>query len=385
VIPPRYRAYREALAAPHRVLTRVEVWRAGIQVEELAQDRTLVGNSPYTIGARRPVFFTGSVRCTLNSRVTRVLTLTVPEYLYPWKTTDLLAPFGNELRAFRGIEYGDGSRDEFPVFRGPIVTPKPGDGGRLQITANDRAWLVLKAGFDSPAQSNAGGGLVDEVERLILQALPDATFGTHDTFVDKVPVLAYDDDRGEALDNLTKPAGAIWMARADGSFVVKRTPWTEPSGQTPVLLTDGPGGTLFSGYPDRNAESIFNRITVVSERPDGGPAMWATATDTDPASPTYAGGPFGVRSTRVRVTGAASQAQLYDLARSILARAKARVEAWQYTCVPDGSIELGDLISSSYREHDASQYVAGFNMPLDVDGKQQSDGRDLVDAEVVGQ
>jgi hypothetical protein len=382
VIPPRYRAYREALAAPHKALTRVEVWRSGVLVDELVQDRSVVGNSPYTTAARRPVFLTGSVRCTLNSRVTRVLTLTVPDYLYPWKTTDLLAPFGNELRAFRGIEYGDGSRDEFPVFRGPIVSPKPGSGGQLTVTANDRAYLVGKAKFDQPLQSNAGVALVDEVERLILQAVPDAEFGTHDDFTQVVPVLAYDDDRGQALDNLCKTADALWLAQADGKFVLRRTPWTAGAGQTPVLLTDGPGGTLFSGYPDRDADSILNRITVVSERPDGGVAMYATASDTDPASPTYIGGPFGVRSDRVRVTGAASQAQLFALAKALLQRAKARVEAWQYECVPDGSLELGDLLDSSYRDHTARQYAAGFTMPLAVDGRMQIDGRDLIDTEV---
>lgn len=380
MIPSRFPRYREALARPHRALARVEVWRAGVQVDELVQGD--VGSSPYTESARRPVFLTGSVRCTLNSRVTRVLTLVVPEYMYPWSTTDLLSPFGNELRAYRGIEYGDGSRDEFMVFRGPIVAPKPGSGGRLSITANDRAYLVGKAGFGAPSQSQVGSGLVAEVERLILQAVPDAQFGVHDTFTQQVPDLAYDDDRGQALDNLCKTADALWLAQADGKFVVRQVPWSAPPGQSPIVLTDGPGGTLFSAFPDRNADAIYNRVTVVSERPDGGPAMYATASDTDPTSPTYIGGPFGIRSPGpIRVTGAASQAQLYTLARSLLKRYKARVEAWQYSCVPDGSLELGDVLDSRYRDHVARQYAAGFNVPLDVDGKMEIDGRDLVDSE----
>jgi len=110
--------------------------------------------------------------------------------------------------------------------------------------------------------------------------------------------------------------------------------------------------------------------------------MFATASDTDPSSPTYIFGPFGIRSTRVRVTGAVSQSQLYSLARSLLVRARARTEAWQYNCVPDASLELGDLLSSSYRDHEASQYAAGFTVPLDTDGKMQIDGRDLMDPEV---
>lgn len=385
MIPPRYRAYREALARPHKVLIRMEVWRAGVFLDELVQDRTLVGSSPYTARAQRPVFISGSIRAAMSSRVSRVLTLDVPDFLYPWSATDLLAPYGNELRAFRGIEYGDGSRDEFPVFRGPIVTPKPGQSGRLTVTANDRAYLVAKAGFSVPEQSNAGTTILSEVERLISDVVPDAEFGAHDDLTELVPVLAYDDDRGRAIDNLLATANAYWVAQGDGKYVVKRTPWSSSPNQTALLLTDGVGGTLFSGYPDRSADSVYNRVTVVSERPDGGTAMYATVSDLDPTSPTYIFGPFGVRSAPpVRVTGATSQAQLYALAKSLLTRYRARVEAWQYTCVPDGSLELGDVLASSYREHTATQYVAGFTLPLDTDGKMQIDGRDLADTEGVG-
>lgn len=375
MIPSASPRYRDALARPHRAYVRVEVWRDGIKVEELAQNTT--GSYTYA----QPVFSSGQVRVTYSSRVTRVLTLVVPDFLYPWNETDLLAPYGNELHVWRGIEYGDGSVDEFPVFRGPITKPTPGQG-RVTIEASDRAYWVVACGFSVPTASNAGADLVDEIERLILEAVPDATFGTHDTFTETVPSLAYDADRGAALDNLCKTADAVWYALADGSFVVRRAPWTAAVAQAPIALSDGDGGTLFSAYPNRSVEGVYNRITVTSERGDGSPAMYATAEDSDPTSPIYVGGPFRARSTQVRVTGAVSQDQLYRAARALLRRSRARVTAWQYTMVPDASLELGDLIESSYREHVARQYIAGFVMPLDVDGKMSLDGRDLLDTEV---
>jgi hypothetical protein len=373
VIPSRNPFYRAALARPHEAYTRVEVWRSNIKVDELVwRDNT----QRYTRAT--PVFFGGNIRATLSSRVTRTLSMTVPDFLYPWGTHDLLNPYGNELRAFRGIRYGNDNRDEFPTFVGPIMNVRPPRNGECSVEASDVTVRVAGAGFVAPLPSQAGDLVLDEFERLVLDVNPLAVFGPHSPITDLVPVLGYDSDRGDALDNLAKTANAFWYALADGRYVMRRVPWSVKPSAMPIPMVDGPDGTLLSAFPDRGSSGIFNQVTVVSDRPDGGSPLWATATDNDPDSPTWVGGPFGIRSARpVRVTGADNQGQLLALAKALIARSRTLVDSWQITCVPDASIELGDPLGLSYRSQPALQVVAALTMPLEPTGSMSVDGRGL--------
>lgn len=372
MIGARTSFYRAALARPHKPRIRVEVWRGDVQVEELVP--RVRGAMVYQFPM--PCFFGGNVRATLGSRVTRSLTLAVPDTLYPWDPRDLLNPYGTELRVFRGITYGSGTADEFPVFTGPIGAVKPNRNGEATVEAQDRSFKVAGAGFVAPIPGQTGDLVVDEFERLVLDAYPQATFGAHDDIAAKVPPgLSYDGDRGAALDSLAKTAGAFWYCLADGSFVLRRVPWSTPARSAVLELRDGPGGTLQSAFPVRVSGDLFNRITVTSDRADGSGPMWATASDDDPDSPTYVGGPFGVRSTQVRVTGADNQGQLFALARDIIRRTRSLAESWSITCVADASMELGDPVGVSYRGHLATQLVAGYTMPLEPHAVMSIDGR----------
>lgn len=377
MIPPRNPWYRAALASSHEAYARIEVWRSGVQVDELVWvDR----DDPYTKNV--PVFFDGSVRATLGSRVTRTLSLSVPSWLYPWNDTDLLNPYGQELRVYKGVRYGNNSPDEFPVFKGTVERVRPTRTGVCKLEAADTALRVAGAGFVSPMPSQVGDPVLDEFERLVLDADPLAEFGAHDSITGKVPALSYDDDRGAALDSLAKAASANWYTLASGLYVMRFVPWTVPPSSSPIVMTDGPGGTLLEAFPERSTDGIFNRVTVTSDRPDGGAPLYATASDEDPTSPTWVGGPFGVRSTQVRVTGATNQGQLLYLAKNLVKRARTLTSAWQVTCVPDASIELGDALDLTFQQHSAVQYVAGFTMPLDQSGLMSVDCRDLIGADV---
>ena len=384
MIGPQTQTYRQALGAPHNAYSRVEVWRSGSKQDELVY-RDPASNPTNFQG----VFLGGQVRATLQSRVARTLTLTVPDYMYPYLQGDLLWPFGAHLKAYRGIRYGDGTVDEFPIFNGPIVSVKPQQGGVAQVTANDLANEVIMAGFTGPQASIAGSTILAEFMRLVSGGYPAATFGvSSDLGNATVPVLTYDQDRGAALDALAKVVGAFWYPLADGRFVMRRIPWTAPLAMTPVEMGSGNNpdlpyaGTVLAAYPLRSNAGVVNRLTLSGERADGSAPVFATVEDTDPTSPTYINGPYGVKSVTVQVSSADTPSTLLTAAKVLLARARALVEPWEITCVPDGSIELGDAINLRWRGHFAQQMVASYSIPLDVDGTMTIQGRDLVDAGV---
>jgi hypothetical protein len=383
MIPPQTSAYRQALAAPHNAYSRVEIWKSGIRQEEFNQ-----GDPFNPADWRRPVFFTGSVRATLNSRVSRTFTMNVPEWLYPYEEDDLLDAFGTHLRAYRGIRYGDGSVDEFQIFSGPLKRVKPQQGGIAQVTAADLANEVILAGFLGDSQSDAGGNVVTEFKRLVSGGYPAATFGTSDVFPNAVPALSYNTDRGAAIDALAKASGAFWYALADGRFVIRRIPWTVPLSMQPLRMGSGDEpelglpGTVTSAWPDRGNDEVVNRLIVSVERPDGSQPVYAIVEDTDPASKTWIGGPYGVKAVTVRLTSADNVATALSAAKAAFARAKARTEAWQINCTPDASIELGDALGLYWRGRFKIQIAASFTLPLEANGAMSIDGRDLVDAGV---
>jgi hypothetical protein len=356
VIGPQTSWYRQALGSSHKPYVRVEVWR-GVAL--------LASTAPvYGYEAREFQMIDGSVRCSLNSRVTRSLTITVPEEFYPDEESDFLAPYGNHIHAYRGIEHGDGTVDEFPVFRGPIRSIAPNGDGRATLRAEDLAGEVVAASFPNPQVAQVGTLIVDEFERLVLDAVPDAEFGTHSALADLVPPLNYDYDRGAALDQLAKASSSFWYAQADGRFVLRRVPWTVSS-PTLTTLTSGDGGTLLKAYPQRDASGLFNVVTVTSERADGSVPLSWTARDDDPTSVTYYLGAYGLKARQVKLSTATSSSQVKSAAETFLRASLARTESWQAQCVPDASIELGDTLGLSYRGRDGVvQVVIGIDMPL---------------------
>jgi hypothetical protein len=383
MIPPQTSTYRQAIAGPHNAYSRVELWKSGIKQEEFNQ-----GDPFNAADWNRPVYFTGQIRATLNSRVARTLQMNVPMWLYPYEDDDLLDPFGTHIHAFRGVRYGDGSVDEFPIFVGPILRITVQQGNVAQVQAADLANEVILAGFTGASQSDAGAAVVTEFQRLVSGGYPAATFGPSDSFPNTVPSLSYDTDRGAALDALAKASGAFWYPLADGRFVIRRIPWTVPLSMQPLRMGSGDEpdlaglGTVTSAWPDKSNQGVVNRLVISVERPDGSAPVFAMVQDNDPASKTYVGGPYGVKAATVRVTSADNAATALSAAKAAFARAKARTEPWRINCVPDASIELGDAIGLYYRGRYKLQIVAGFTISLEANGAMAIDGADLVDSGV---
>lgn len=370
--------YRQALAASHNAYARVEVWRSGVPVEELNR----LDLYPDAINLRVPVFLTGSVRCTLQSRVARTASITVPEWMYPFEADDLLNPYGNHLKIFRGVRYGAGDVDEWMIFNGPITTVKPSGNGVAVVNASDLAFEVVGSSFRAPARAAVGTLITAEFERIVKNAYPRATFGAYDAIMEKVPELSYDTDRGSALDGLAKIASSFWFPLANGDFVIRRVPWTVTPKSQPLILAAGNEGTavegtLISAYPTRTRAGLASEVVVSSENTDGGDPMTAVVQDLDPTSPTYAGGAFGVKTKQVKVTQAATQDAAYAAARTILKQSRSLTESLQITCVTDPSMELGQPLEVHWKGRVWTQIAAGFNVPLDPGDTMAIDGRGL--------
>lgn len=363
--------YRQVLAAGHQHFVRIEVW-SGLGVQ-LAVMEPFVGQPEGGL-----VFYGGTLTATLDSRVTRNVSLDVPASLYPTEPTDLLSPFGNELRIYRGVTLGDGSDlYTWQVFRGRIRKPRKTSDGVCQVSCADRAADVVDHKFVSPQNSQPVNSVYQEFRRLILDAVSDASFGVSDEFALAVQPLSWELDRAAALDELATAAGGIWYSLANGDFVLRMNPFATLA--VPVItLSDQTSGTVNAWACERDRDSIYNMVTVTGERLNGAAPVYATASDTNPASPTFVAGGFGVRSLLARKQTPASQGAAQASANALLYAAIAPIEEWELSVIPDAALELGDVITVNADGRTVTQVVSGFQLPLGLEGSMSISTRSLV-------
>lgn len=336
--------YRAALPFPHRRETRVEVYHDGVRVMD---------NLPIV---------DGRVTASLTARVTRQLGLTVDPQYFPVLDTDLLSPTRAVLKVSTGIGYPDGTREIFPVFVGRVRDIARDGRGGVSLTASDLAQDVIDARFEQPRPSNAGVFITAQIQTLITEALDSATFGTNDVPQATTPILVWDEDRGQALDDLAQAVRGRWYALGDGSFVVRAYPY---SVSTPVLaIRDGFGGTLKDASVRKSRSGVYNSVTIRSERMDGSAPIRATARDSSPSSPTFYGPLYGKVAQIVKVQTPLTLADAQALAAATLSASSALSEQWEAECVPDATMEPGDTITITSRGITGTQIIDNWSLPL---------------------
>lgn len=356
--------YRNALATPHTLYARVDVLDGP-------------GMSATVIAADIP-FTSGSVQASLTSRVARTMSMGIDQSWYPRQATDVLAPYGNVLRAYRGIIMGDGSTTyTWPVFAGRIQDVQLDDTGQVRIEASDFAADVVDFGFENPENSSAGVLVPTEVTRLISGAIPAAAFGAFDTYTETVKPLTWEQDRGSALDEMGFSVGSYWYPLADGQFVLRKYPWTVSAAPV-ITLSDGPGGLITAWASARSRQGVFNSVIVSGERLNGDGPAFGIARDITPGSPTEYGGHFGVRTEFLRLQTPGSDGAAQTAAQDVLRRDISLQESWSWNQVPDAAMELGDVVEIHADNRVNIQVVASIAIPLDLSGPMSVTGRSLI-------
>lgn len=362
--PPEY---EPALHGPHRRVSYID-----------ATDINGV-----VLASRVPVI-AGTVRADITNRVSRSATFTLPFEFYPDLHTDPFSPYQAVVHIRSGLALGNGLEILFPVFTGRVYDATLEPDGAVTFRADDLSADVVAARFEQPRSSNPGlyPNQLSEIRRLITEAVPQATFGVSDVPVSVTPFLVWDEDRGQALDDLADSMGGRWYAQGDGSFVVRRIDYAPA---TPVqTLQDGPQGLLSRARITRTRDGSANSIVVVSERLDGTDPVRVVARDIRPGSPTRFGGLFGQVVQVIKVQTPLTQNEATTLARSQLAAAVALTEQWDSEVVPDHRLEPGDTVRLGYRGKRTDQVIDAITYPLGVNGTMSLSTRGEVQIPILG-
>jgi hypothetical protein len=353
--------YREALTTSHESYTLIEVLNG--------QQQVLESGLP---------FISGTVNATLTSRISRTCDVTFPEDLYPFTPDGVLAPYGNMIRATRGIQFADGSRKAWTVFVGRIQDATINGNGTCSVAASDFAADVLESRFLVPENSVSASTVTDEMRRLIDDGFPQAQFAYAEAFDIPVRPRTWQLDRGQALDELGTSGGAFWYPLADGRFVIRRYPWTVASAPVVTYSDDDTLGSIAVATANRSRSSVFNSLTVTGERLNGDAPVYALAQDTNPASVTYINGNFGRRHQLLRLQTPGSDGSAQGAAYDNLQRMISPVDTWNWTMSVDAALELGDTVQLDvYGRTGIIQVVAAMRIPLGL-GDMQVAGRSQI-------
>ena len=363
---PHSALYAQAYPFPHKRAVRVTV-------------TDIDGNLRATLSSRdNHEIIAGSVQADLTGRVTRSASLRLSDDWYPRTASDPLSPEEAVVMIEAGIQYGDGSVEIFPVFKGRVWDVARQEDGAVDFRCEDLAQDVIDFRFEQPRVSQRPG-ILQEIRELILEALPQAVFGT-DTVPDGVtPRLTWDEDRGQALDDLANALGGRWYALGDGSFVVR--PFDYAPEPVVRAYLDGAGGTLSAATITRTRSGVANSVIIVSERADGTDPVRVPVRDTASGSPTRFGGLFGRVSQIIKVQTPLTTAQAQVYGRTQLRASTALTEQWSATIVPDYTLEPGDTVTLRYRGIQVDQIIDQVSYPMLVGDAMQITGRSVVPAE----
>ncbi|MDP5310371.1 DUF5047 domain-containing protein [Streptomyces poriferorum] len=323
-----------------------------------------------TDGNAVPIEHTGgSVSVDRGQAIRRTCTVTSADVsLIPTTPTDQLATYGARLLIRRGVEFGDGSTELVPlgVFRLDSVDGDPADGP-VTLTGKSLECIVADDKFTAPYQVT--GTVAGAITALITRSIPDAQI------ISNIPSTVIgartwdaDGDPWAACQEIAAAAGAEVYTNADGAFAIEVLP--DALAATPVWAVEATeGGVYVKGSRAMSSDGVYNGVLAKGEGTGAGAPVQYLATDNDPGSPTYWGGPFGHRSTTYSSSTLTTSAACESAATQQLRAARAPNSKGDLSSLPNPALEPGDVIRVTHPDERRELHqIASFTVPLDEGG-----------------
>jgi hypothetical protein len=321
----------------------------------------------------------GSIDGDSDADVRHTLTVTVADpdgRLVPRAATDPLAVFGQELKvsmSVLGLGYADATPTGLGWFRIQVARPKERwmrsagvwrhGGATIELECLDRMQILADYRFIVAEQPPAGATVVSEIRRLVEDLVP---IGEIDGALTDAPVPAgtvYQDDRVSALQALARSIGGNLIVDSEGSLrLVRPTQY----GAIPVWTFQvGEGGDIVDYATELTRDGVINAVVATGDADTDHAPVQGIAYDTDPASPTRWGGPFGrvplgYSSPLLTTPGQAGQAAATRLANY----RRGREREIPITCPPNYLLELDDPVAVVLPDRTMQGRIVRLSLPL---------------------
>lgn len=352
--------FQSALQTGHKVATRLEVLTNGTAVHTI------------TSGVD------GTVTLDINAAVRGRFDLTVIDDgtlgLVPNDRSSLLAPYGNEIKISRGIEFPDGTSElvSLGVFRIDRVDVEDNgnSGMTIKVSGQDRAVRIADARFEDPYQVAAGTNVNTAIQNVVSAVFPAATFALAASSATTPLVTAKEqDDRWKFAQDLAASIGCVLFFDGDGvcrSQPVSQLGQTAPAAQ----LVEGEGGLLLSAAASWVRQGAYNAVIATGENTGNGVPVRGVARDLDPLSATYYYGPFGQVPRWYSSPFLTTAAQAVDAAAGILARELGGTRQVSFGTVCNPALEPNDVVRITRQAAglDEDHVIDQITIPLSAEG-----------------
>lgn len=348
--------FKTALLSDHVVVSKAEVWNGSQKLIELDVDL-------------------GKVTVSVNSAVRRTCevhlsTSKTTSDLVPDNGFDLLAPFGNELRLYRGIQFDSGTIEYVPLGVFVITNVKITDeldGVSISITGEDRSLFISRNKWTTPYQM-LSGTLEASLTTLLQNRWVDVQTAFPTTNVTVQQVIFGADNNNDAWKdcvNLCELVGYDLYFDVDGVATMKQFPSLDAS---VVVATYQEGtNTIITGL-DRNisTKETYNGVIYSLEGSQVTTPVRVEVWDEDTTSPTYRYGVFGQAPTFVSSSVLSTSTEAIKAATLLLNTYIGAQEQVTWKSLVDPSLDVNDVvyIYSSGSKVDRLVIIDSLDIPL---------------------
>ena len=275
--------FRTAISTSHTVVSKAEIWATDQKLDDIDIE-------------------SGSVEISTSSAIRRtckvnLVTDRTNNNLVPDNQFDLLNPFGNEIRLYRGVKFSDATEEYIPlgVF---VITDvsisDTNDGVSIELSGEDRALIVSRNKWTSPYQLTTGT-LETSITNLLLNRYPEVvtSFPTTNVTINQV-ILGAENENDPWKDavEICELVGFDLFFDATGVVTMKQFPTLD--GTSPIAtFEEGNGTTVTSLNRSISTKETFNGVIYYVEGSNVSTPIRVEVWDEDSGSPTYRYGKFG--------------------------------------------------------------------------------------------
>lgn len=266
--------------------------------------------------------------------------------LIPTKTSDVLAPYGNEVQISRGIEYDDGTVELIPLAVLRIESSTTASAGgelNVRVSGLDRAQPLSEAKFESAYEIDDGTNIVTALETLLAFIEPDYDWdmGVATTFTVPKIVAAEGDDPWDFALKFAQAFGMELYFDAEGVPVLRPV---ASSGAVAVAQIHE-NRNLLDISLDWTREAAYNRVIATGQNATGtGAIPRFVATDADANSPTRYDGDFGRKPLFYESEFITDDEQAQAAAEAVLAKNLGTAQRISFQSLVDPRLEPGDTV-----------------------------------------
>jgi hypothetical protein len=360
-------AFKAAVRADHTVIAKAEVWASDQKLQEIE-----ISDGSVSVDSGSAVRRTCEITLVTNREVNN---------LVPDNDFDLLTPFGNELRLYRGVQYLDGTQEYVPLgvfVITQVAISDTNDGVIIKLEGEDRSIRISRAKWTEPYQMSSGS-LESSLTDLLKNRYPDAELAFPATNVSVNKVVLGSENSNDPWKDAVEIAELVgYDLYFDQNGVVQMQQFPTLDGSVVVALySEGDGTTVTSLDRTISTKETFNGVIYTIEGSEVVTPIRIEVWDEDTTSPTYRYGVFGEVPTFIETNLLATEDEAIRAATGLLNTYIGKQEVVTWKSLVDPSLDVQDVVyvKSNGAKIDRLVIIDSLDIPLKPESPMSANAR----------